>query len=310
MTRSWTVAILAGTVSFGCVKKGLIPDNSSQGSKMTSVKMKMPTKIGDKDVTGKMDGDQLVVKKIGGDCAFTDIDRSEKVTAGDVKIDASLKQGCDYSIVLSFGMATTDGKTLDKVFLTSNAYDGKSANPTLVKRDDLKGKSEITIKACVSVTAQGATALGVSPAECPSVSDDSIDGSIEPVIPQPTAKTFKLTSAPTKTTADNKPIIRFAVMSTNANMVHCAIAVGTAKTTIASTHLLYVENFMVATKEQQLPFDLAYDEEAFPELSQTGLNHDIFVYEACFDTKPAADKKPADAFKDCLAKNSCTIVTP
>ncbi|MEI6399289.1 MAG: hypothetical protein WCO71_11010, partial [Pseudomonadota bacterium] len=102
--------VLASLTITACIPSQRMQENGSRGSKLVSVSMKMPTKIGDKDVTGKMDGYALSIKKTGGDCAFSDVDRTEKVSAGDVKIDASLKLDCDYAIILSFGKSSADGK--------------------------------------------------------------------------------------------------------------------------------------------------------------------------------------------------------
>ncbi len=308
MTTRWTsIIFLASGIFFGCVKQGMLPGNSSQGSKVTSVKMKMPTKIGDKDVSGKMDGYHLSVKKVGGTCVFADIDRSEKITTGDVKIDASLKQGCDYSILLSFGIAAADGKSLEKIYLTSDAYDAKPANATIVKQDDIKGKTEITIKACVSVTTLGAKDLGVSVAECPSVSDDSVNGTLEPVIPQPVQTTFKLTKAPIATLKDGKVQITGELMAVNSKTSYCGLALN-IKITGWGTRFMYIDDNVVEAKSgDKKPFEKSFDAKDVPDMDPGNLGA-VTVFEACGETKPDPTKKATDLLKDCLNAGKCPVI--
>jgi hypothetical protein len=300
--------LFAGLGSMACVKQGMMPGNSGSGSKLTSVKMKMPTKIGDKDVTGKMDGYQLSVKKTGGTCVFSDVERTEKVSDGDVKIDATLKQGCDYSIALSFGIASTDGKQLEKVYLSSNAYDGKTSNPTLVKQDDLKGKSEITIKACVSVTSLGAKDLGVSAAECPSVADDSVNGTLEPVIPQPTPTSFKISKAATATIKDANVLINGEVTSIDPKTVFCGLALH-VKINNSAPKVLYVdENILEVKINDKKPFEKSFDAKEVPAMDPNNIGA-ISVLELCTETKPDPTKKAHDLLKDCLATGKCPVVS-
>jgi hypothetical protein len=294
-----------------CVKRNLNGD-STRSTKFTSVKMKMPTKIGDKDVTGKMDGYRLSVKKSGGDCVFTDIERSEKVQTGDVKIDASLKQGCDYTIMMSFGMASADGKSLEKIYLSSDSFDGKKANPTLVKKEDLKGKSEITIKACVSVTAMGATELGVSAAECPSVADDSVDGTIEPTIPQPAGTTtFKISEPVTMKFADQGASVSVtgSLTSQNPKTVWCGLAL-VIDINAAGKKTLYVdENVLEVKTGDKKAITTAFNGMEVPNLDPANLLS-ATVLESCVETKPEAGKKAADLMKECLASGKCPVVGP
>ena len=65
-----TSIILASLTVTACIRSQPMPEAGSHGSKLVSVSMKMPTKIGDKDISGKMDGYALSIKKTGGDCAF------------------------------------------------------------------------------------------------------------------------------------------------------------------------------------------------------------------------------------------------
>jgi hypothetical protein len=300
------ISLLAGS-SFGCIKQGMAPGNTSPSSKVTSVKMKMPTKIGDKDVSGKMDGYHLSVKKIGGNCVFSEIDRTEKIAAGDVKIDASLKQGCDYSFILSFGIAATDGKSLEKTYLTSDAYDGKSANATIVKQDDIKGRNEITIKACVSVTPLGAKDLGVSVAECPSVSDDSVNGTLEPVIPQPNQTTFKVSKAPLASMKDGKVLITGELTAVSPKTVYCGLGLN-IKIIGWGTRMLYIDDSVIEAKlADKKSFDKSFDAKDIPDMDPGNLGA-ITIFEFCSDVKPDPTKKAADLLRDCMATGKCPVV--
>ena len=149
-----------------------------QRSKVTNVSMRVP----EKDSKGSaftVEGFSIQVKKDAGDCSFTDIDSTNKIAARDGNITESLKQDCDYSIKLSFGKLSDDGKSMKEVYLTNAEHDGKPAQLIMIKKAELKGQTKITVKACVSVTTLGATALTIAPGECLVVTDQTSDVSID-----------------------------------------------------------------------------------------------------------------------------------
>lgn len=147
-------------------------------SKVTSVTMKVPEKDS-KGTAFSVEGFSIQVKKDAGDCSFTDIDSTNKIAAQGGNISESLKQDCDYSIKLSFGKLSDDGKSMKDVYLTNAEHDGKPAQLVLVKKADLKGQSKITVKACVSVTALGVTELKIAAGECLAITDQTADVSID-----------------------------------------------------------------------------------------------------------------------------------
>lgn len=309
MKNLMMASIAVAAVATGCIKPGGFNNKSQTGSKLVSVKMKMPTKIGDKDITGKMDGYSLSIKKTGGDCTFTDIDRVEKVDVGDVKIDASLRQGCDYSLLLSFGKASADGKKIDQIYLTSDAHDNKQAMPTLIKKEELQGKSSITVKACVSVTALGAKDLGVNQAACPSVADDSTETIIDPVIAQ-TSSTFKLSKPVTPTISGSNLILNGGELTSVAPGVkYCAIAIE-AKFMGTAFKRIMLEDAVAEVK----PADKKSIEKTIDikEILDAGPNNisEVKILEACQDSKPDATTTALSLIDKCVASNTCLVVKP
>jgi hypothetical protein len=293
-----------------CFKPTPIAKNGSNSSKITSVKMRVPTKIGDKDISGKIDIYNLTIKKTSGSCTFVDIDRTEKIVSGDVKIDASLKQDCDYSILLSFGKASTDGSKIEKLLLSSDAHDNQPALPTLVKKEDIKGKTEITIKACVSVTALGAKELGVNPAECSSVSDESINSTLEPFIPAgSTATSLKLTRMMTATPEGAQVTMSGEVTSTASVTKYCGLAVEAFYGTNLSK-LVYVDDDFTEIKaaaKTQLTKTFTLD---IPPGNGPLMFTELRVMEQCFDNKPGDNVKVSTLFESCMAAKSCPVVKP
>ncbi len=305
--------VLASLTITACIPSQRMQENGSRGSKLVSVSMKMPTKIGDKDVTGKMDGYALSIKKTGGDCAFSDVDRTEKVSAGDVKIDASLKQDCDYAIILSFGKSSADGKKLDQVFLSSDAHDSKPATPAKVAKEDIKGKTEMTIKACVSVTELGAKELAVSAAECPSVSDDSVSGTIDPVIAQPTPPTagqpiFTLSKPVTNTITNNSIVLAGEVTTATEIPMNCVLAANIVYSAGTQNKLVLIDDHVFAAntgtkKALDKTVDMGINISTGPAMLT-----EIQILESCLASKQPDGFVPAKAFDACLAAKNCVRV--
>ncbi len=302
-----SIATLSATAA--CIKPGNFGNNSGGGSKMVSVKMKMPTKIGDKDITGKMDGYSLSIKKTSGDCVFTDVDRIEKVAAGDVKIDASLKQGCDYSLLLSFGKSSADGKKLDQIFLTSDAHDNKPQSPTQIKKDELQGKTAITVKACVSVTDLGAKELGVNASACPSVADDSTETTIDPVIAQPSA-IFKLTKpvAPS-ISGSNLLLVGGEISAVATANRYCAVAIETKFMGTAFKRVMLDDAVIEVKPGDKKTIDKTID---IKEITNAGPNNvsEVKIFEFCQDTKPSATVTALSMIDACTAANNCLAIKP
>ena len=307
-----TTAIIASLTATACIRSQPMPDSGSRGSKLVSVSMKMPTKIGDKDVSGKMDGYDLSIKKTGGNCVFEDINRIEKTTAGDVKINASLKQDCDYAIILSFGKASADGKKLDQIFLTSDAHDSKPAAPAMVAKADLSGKSEITIRACVSVTELGSKELGVSAAECPSVSDDSVNGTIDPIIAQPTppaaAKSIFALSKPVTNTINNNVIALTGEVTTATEIpMQCVLAANIIYSAGTQNKLVLIDdNVFSANTGTKKSIDKRVDMGINISTGPAMLT-EVQILENCASSFPAGFVA-AKAFEKCLASQNCVQV--
>ena len=306
MKTALVSALTVAVAIVACVKPGDANNANKGAAKLVSVKMKMPTKIGDKDISGKLDGYHLSVKKTGGDCTFIDIDRMEKVSSSDVKIDASLKQGCDYSLMMSFGKASADGKKLDQVFLSSEAHDSKPATPTMVKKDDLKGKSEITIKACISVTDLGAKELGVSQMECPSVADDSVDAILEPVIAQATS-IYKLSKQLTQEVQAKTLRVSGDVSSSNTATMFCALGLevqflgNTLIREMADDAIIEVKagdkkslskSINIAEVTDQGPYQIT----------------EVRLMESCQNTKPDAATTALQMIQKCNSAKTCVQV--
>jgi hypothetical protein len=265
--------------------------------------------IGNKDVSGKITGYSLQVKKTAGSCEFSDIERTEAVGTDDVKIDAKLKQECDYSILLSFGKISADPKKLDKVYLTSNSYEGKPAKPAVVKKEDLKGKTEMTIRACVSVTAEGAQDLGVNAAECPSIADNSINNPLpsDPTMPISTA--LKLSKSMNATAEGNQVLFSGEVTSSSTAIKYCGIAVEAFYEEPSPKLVFLTQNFVEIKAGDKLAINETVNFET-GTLSGPLSFTELRVLEQCMDTKPDATVKVADAFTKCYASKTCPRVKP
>lgn len=300
---------VTAAMAAGCIKTPGSSNNNPQTSSFTSVKMRVPTLIGNKDVSGKLTGYSLQVKKTGGSCEFTDIDRTEAVGSDDVKIDAKLKQECDYSILLSFGKISADSQKLDKVYLTSDAYEGKPAKPAIVKKEDLKGKTEITIRACVSVTAVGAQDLGVNAAECPSITDNSINNPQPSGQATPTSTALKLSKTMTGTAEGNQVIFSAEVTSSSSATKFCGIAVEafyeepSPKLVVLTQNFVEIKAGAKATINETVNFETG-------TLSGPLSFTELRVLEQCMDTKPDATVKLGDLFSKCYTSKSCPQVKP
>jgi hypothetical protein len=309
MLRLTTAVLALAAGASGCTKPGSLSSNNQNGAKLVSVKMKMPTKIGDKDITGKMDGYSLSIKKTGGDCIFTDIARVEKVAADDVKIDASLRQGCDYSLLLSFGKVSADGKKIDQIFLTSDAHDKKAALPTAIKKEELQGKTAITVKACVSVTELGAKELGVSLAACPSVADDSTETVIDPVIAQPSL-TFKLTRPATPTISGSNLLLSAGeITSISSAVKFCAIAAEVKFMGTAMKRAMLEDAVIEVKPGDKKNIDKTID---IKEITDAGPNNvsEVKIMESCLDIKPEASTTALSLIDKCTASGTCTVIRP
>ncbi|MEI6834055.1 MAG: hypothetical protein WCL28_08670 [bacterium] len=303
------VLLLAGAFCAGCIKAKDPTISGYNSSKITSVKMQVPSKIGPIDITGKITGYSLQVKKTGGSCDYTDLDRTEKIGELDVKIDAKLKQECDYAITLSFGNIGQDGQTLEKVYLTSDAYDSKPARPALVKKEELKGKAEITIKACVSVTTLGAQNLGVNAADCPSVTDNSIA-----VIPQPApasviSQTFKLSKSMTGTAEGYEVFFSGEILSAAASTKYCAIAIDAYYDATTPALVIFDEAFIEVKPGEKLTLNKSITVDVGP-LSGPLSFSELRVMEQCLDKKPGATAKASDAFAKCYPGKICPVIKP
>ncbi len=300
---------LAAAIATGCIRTPGASKNNPQTSSFTSVKMRVPTMIGNKDVSGKITGYSLQVKKTAGSCEFSDIERTEAVGTDDVKIDAKLKQECDYSILLSFGKISADPKKLDKVYLTSNSYEGKPAKPAVVKKEDLKGKTEMTIRACVSVTAEGAQDLGVNAAECPSIADNSINNPLpsDPTMPISTA--LKLSKSMNATAEGNQVLFSGEVTSSSTAIKYCGIAVEAFYEEPSPKLVFLTQNFVEIKAGDKLAINETVNFET-GTLSGPLSFTELRVLEQCMDTKPDATVKVADAFTKCYASKTCPRVKP
>lgn len=308
--RSFRIAgtmCLTAVVAAGCIKAPGSSKNTPPTSSFTSVKMRVPTLIGNKDVSGKLTGYSLQVKKTGGSCEFTDIDRTESVGTDDVKIDAKLKQECDYSILLSFGKISTDGKKLDRVYLTSDTYEGKPAKPAIVKKEDLNGKTEITIRACVSVTTIGAQDLGVNAAECPSITDNSMNNTQPSGQGTPTSTTLKLSKSMTGTAEGNQVLFSAEVTSSSTTTKYCSIAVEAFYEEPTPKLVVLTENFVEIKAGAKAAINETVNFET-GTLSGPLSFTELRVFEQCMDTRPDATVKVSDLFTKCYASRSCPQV--
>jgi hypothetical protein len=300
---------LAATVATGCIKTPGASKNNPQSSSFTSVKMRVPTMIGNKDVSGKITGYSLQVKKTAGSCEFSDIERTEAVGTDDVKIDAKLKQECDYSILLSFGKISTDLKKLDRVYLTSDSYEGKPAKPAVVKKEDLKGKTEITIRACVSVTSEGAQDLGVNAAECPSITDNSINNPQPSNTVMPISTDLKLSTSMTGTAEGNQVLFSGEVTSSSTATKYCGVAVEAFYEEPSPKLVVLTQNFVEIKAGAKLAINETVNFET-GTLSGPLSFTELRVIEQCMDTKPDATVKVADSFTKCYASKTCPQVKP
>jgi hypothetical protein len=300
-------SIVLMSLTTGCIKQSNM-DQKKTGSNLVSVSMKMPTKIGDQDISGKMDAYDLSIVKTGGDCTFTDIKRFEKVTSGDVKIDASLKQGCDYELMLSFGKASEDGKKLEMVYLTSDAHDNKEKKPTAIRQDDLKGKTAITVKACVSVTELGAKQLGVSTAACPSIADETTDAVIEPIIAQ-SALTFKITKAWAASISGTKfQLTGGEITSVASSTSYCALAAAALFNGDRAKQFMIEDAIFEVKPSDKRVIDKSFDIQDLGPSPSVLVESRVIAF--CQATKPEATTTAQSLIDKCLAAKSCDWVKP
>lgn len=309
MKMELVLGIAFGLSTSSCIKQGSVGGPTGDGARLVSVSMKMPTKIGDKDVTGKMDGYHLVISKSGGDCAFTDVDRTEKVAAGDVKIDASLKQKCSYLILLSFGKMSSDGKTLERIFLTNDKHDNKPGNPASVQQANLDGKNSITIPACVNVTELGSKELGVSQLECPSVADSSIDATIEPIIMNDT-NDIKLTSPISQSVQGANLLLSAEAVTASAETQYCALSFEIQfagnTTTIRELAGDSIFEFKVQDKKQlSKTIDIKQITDQGPYQISS-----VKLLKACQTSKPEPTVTAKQLIDSCSAVKTCKEATP
>lgn len=302
-----STALLTATFYTSCIKSKDPTISGYNSSKITSVKMQVPSKIGPVDITGKITGYKLQVKKTGGSCDYTDLDRTEKIDELDLKIDAKLKQDCDYAITLSFGLIAQDGQTLEKVYLTSDAYDSKPARPALVKKEELKGKAEITIKACVSVTATGAQDLGVNAADCPSVTDNSIG--VKPAPATVISQSLKLSKAMTGTPEGYEVFFSGEVMSAAAITKYCALGIDAYYDAANPKFVIFDEAFIEVKPGEKLSLNKSITVDVGP-LSGPLSFSELRIMEQCVDKKPDATAKASDAFLKCYQEKTCPVVRP
>ena len=304
------VAVLAtGVFSLGCIKAKDPTISRYNSSKITSVKMQVPSRIGQVDISGKITGYKLQVEKTGGNCEYENLDRTDKVNDPDLKIDAKLKQDCDYAIKLSFGVIGADGQTLEKVYLTSDAYDGKAARPALVKKEDLKGKPEITVKACVSVTMLGAQDLGVNAADCPSIADGSIG--VTPQAPPASviSQTLKLSRVMTGTAEGYEVFFSGEITSAAAATRYCAIAIDAYYEAPSPKLVIFDDAFIEIKPGERLSLNKSITVDVGP-LSGPLSFSELRVLEQCFDQKPEATIKAGDVFTKCYQEKNCPAVKP
>lgn len=311
--RVSTTICFIQALGFGCIKAKDPMTTSYNSSRITSVKMQIPSRIGAIDVSGKITGYNLQVKKTGGDCDFIDLMRTEKVDASDVKIDAKLKQDCDYSITLSFGSISGDGQSLEKVYLTSDSYEGKPARPALIKKEDLKGKSEITVKACVSVTALGAQVLGVNAAECPSISDNSIGGSsktpLPPANPSSFSSNLKLSKAMSGTAEGYEVFFSGEILSTASLTKYCAIGFDVYYEAPNPKLVVFDDAFIEVKPNEKLSLNKSITVDVGP-LSGPLSFSEIRVLEQCTDQRPGITEKAGAALMKCYADKNCRVIRP
>jgi len=304
-----TTALATFLALSGCIKSSVNPNSGSPSAKITSVKMRVPSQIGTKDVSGKINGYHLRINKTGGNCAFTDINRTEMIASSETKIDASLKQDCDYELLLSFGRMSTDNSTLEKVYLTSDAHDSKPAKPALVLRDDLKGKSEITIKACVSVTTIGAQELGVNAADCPSVSDNSIGNNPNPSPIQTSSisTNLRLSKTTSATSEGSEVFVSGEITSIAASTKYCAIGLDANFGGSNSKLMVFDEAFVEIKPGSKTSLNKNFSIETSSSEGPLVFS-DLLVLEQCFDTKPDTSAKASDLLTKCAASKACPVV--
>ncbi len=173
-----SASLIAVVIVAGSCRLRAPQDAGSNRSKVTSVTMKVPAKDS-KGTAFTVEAYSMQIVKGAEACTFKNIDSTNKITAGEGSISESLKQDCDYTVKLSFGKLAADGKTLEAIYLTNDAHDGQEAKLASIKKEDLKGKAAISIKACVSVTKAGAEALKITESECVSITDSSSDVAID-----------------------------------------------------------------------------------------------------------------------------------
>ena len=173
-----SASLIAVVIVAGSCRLRSPQDAGSNRSKVTSVTMTVPAKDS-KGTAFTVEGYSIQIVKDVEACTFKNIDSTNKITASEGSISESLKQDCDYTVKLSFGKLAVDGKTLEAIYLTNDAHDGQEAKLASIKKEDLKGKAAISIKACVSVTKAGAEALKIAAGECVSVTDNSSDVAID-----------------------------------------------------------------------------------------------------------------------------------
>lgn len=303
------LAFLLGFTATSCIKSPRYPGQATGSSKVTSVKMRVPTLIGTKDITGKLTGYTLRITKTGGSCEFAEIFRTESLVSGDIKIDAKLKQECDYAVLLSFGQISSDEKKLDKIFLTSDEFEGKPARPAIVKKEDLRDKTEVTVKACVSVTSVGATELGVNAADCPSITDNSLGNNVAPTPAPigPTSPSLKLSKVMSGTAEGYEVFFSGEVTSVANASKFCVFAIDAYYEAPTPKLVVLEDSFLEIKAGEKLALNKSVTVDAGPLTGPLSFS-ELRLLEQCFDKRPENSVKALDLFTKCYNDKNCPVV--
>jgi len=164
-----------------CVPRVANPDYQGRnGSKLASITMPVPDKLRALIGPEKINAYSLVI--IPGTCDTGVTGTSVEKIAQDLDMNGAslanekIKQGCDYTLIISLGKADAQKTKLEKVYLTNDAQDKR----TQIAADQTR-TSKIKVTALVFVTEAAKTDLGINDQAVvvPSSNESDLDIKIE-----------------------------------------------------------------------------------------------------------------------------------
>jgi hypothetical protein len=179
MVSSTTAIILASSLGIltGCKVQAVDPvQPRKSSSRLATITMPVPDKLKSLIGPNKINAYSLVITP--GSCDAGVVGTTVEKIADDLDMNGAtlanekIKQGCDYTLVISLGKADAGKTKLEKVYLTNDAQDKR----TRIAADQTR-TAKIKVTALVFVTQDAKTDLGINDQAIvvPSVNESDLD---------------------------------------------------------------------------------------------------------------------------------------